>query len=430
MSVRDLLETGGLRAAASWLLREHRADLSGAPEILRVLETAASAPDVRPLASVVAAYLLLSGDQEAARRAYSLGLGPEAQGRVIDSCELVAEPAQCYELRSLPAEADRVYQTRSGESLRIARLEQARVYGMTFLPVTADVKACAKRFVHNSNHVQKILYYAEGQETFPVATDSALLGSFSGCDDFGAAVLIGNIDNIGHWLLNHLARLALVEPMPELKGLPLVVGENISARQLECLERFGYPPSRLIRLRKGRLARFDELWAPMMLYCAEGWSPAVLDFLRRGFGVTERRSGGRGRRLYLTRRNSRWRRLLNEDAIAGLLAQRGFEVADPGALSMADQVRLAAGAEAIVGIYGGAMTLMMFAPRGTRVIELQYQRADMNEVNVTPSFCHQLGQPYQVVLGIPQVSGTNPLDYDFTLAPELLERALDSAGIR
>src|SRR5689334_7549098 len=87
MSVRELLETGGLRAAASWLLQEHRADLSGAPEILQVLETAGSAADVRPLASVVAAYLLLSGDHDAARRAYSLGLGREAQGRVLDSCE-------------------------------------------------------------------------------------------------------------------------------------------------------------------------------------------------------------------------------------------------------------------------------------------------------------------------------------------------------
>ena len=135
--------------------------------------------------------------------------------------------------------------------------------------------------------------------------------------------------------------------------------------------------------------------------------------------------------MYLGRRSARWRRVLNEDAIVALLAERGFESVDPGDFSIEQQISLVADAEALVGVYGAGMNLALFCPRQTKVIELHYRRSDMREMNMTPILCSWMGQPYQEVLGIPNPSAdVHHLNYDFTLTPERLKRALNAMDIR
>jgi hypothetical protein len=434
--IGDLLAAGDLDAVASWLRAERATEVAKYPKILAGLERGSQ--DRQQLAHVVATFLLVTGEHDLARAALLLGLPPDEKRDVLETCTLHDDPEECYEFIEPAAEGGRSYAIApmapgptglpSRGALRVARIEGASVYGLTFLPVTADRKAARKWFVHNAIAVDR-LRLLDDARMIPVATFNSLMGKFTDVDKFGEAVLLGDSQNIGHWLMNHLGRLAPIAGT-KLEKLPLVVGENIGERQLECLERFGYPESRLIRIGKGKLSRFDLLWAPMMPFCSEGWSPAVLSFLRERFGVRDRPRSGRGRRLYLTRKGARWRRLINEDAISALLTQWGFEEVDPGAYSIAGQLALAADAEAIVGVVGAGMNLFMLAPSQTKVIELNYRRQDLEEMNVLPIFASSLGQPYETVLGIPNPSPeVHHLNYDFTLTPERLKRALNRMGI-
>lgn len=442
MSLHALLEAGALDHAAAWLLDTARSELEKHPDILKVLEQASPAADRQDLAGAISAYLLMGGDRGGAKLAYSAGLGAVSASKVLVSCELVRQPEQCYELTDLAPEAQRRYErvpcggaasASERATPQIARLEQGALYGATYLPVTREEKACPPWFIHNPNAVEKLVTL-ESPETLPAGAGNSLLGCFDGVDEFDEGVLVGGSDNFGHWLLNCQARLAFVADLPALRALPLVVGEQIRSAHLDCLERFGYPASRLIRIRKGRLARFRRLWAPMMPFCVGPdwrlyWSPAAIDFLREGFGIDPGARPERRKRLYISRRGAKWRRLLNEDALLKLLGEWGFQAVDPGALSIGEQIDLAANAEAIVGPAGAGMNLLLFAPRGAKIVELNYHKPNPGEMNLLPALCRHIGQDCRAATGMPLVQGSNPLNYDYLVYAHLVVAALQSLGV-
>ncbi|HUS21492.1 MAG TPA: glycosyltransferase 61 family protein [Aeromicrobium sp.] len=74
------------------------------------------------------------------------------------------------------------------------------------------------------------------------------------------------------------------------------------------------------------------------------------------------------RRLFVTRANTR--RLIQGPAIEAMLRERGFVTIDPGTMSAQEQIDHFSAAEVIVGIHGAAMTNLVFAPVGVRVLEL------------------------------------------------------------
>jgi capsular polysaccharide biosynthesis protein len=73
-------------------------------------------------------------------------------------------------------------------------------------------------------------------------------------------------------------------------------------------------------------------------------------------------------RLYLTRREYA-RRVTNEDEIVSLLRPLGFDVVDPGALSLNEQIAMFADAEVVISPHGGALTNVVFG-RDAAVIEI------------------------------------------------------------
>jgi len=160
------------------------------------------------------------------------------------------------------------------------------------------------------------------------------------------------------------------------------------------------------------------------------WVPGIVDFIRQRLGVSRRAaSGKRRRRFYLTRRAARWRRVLNESALLDLLAQRDFEVIDPGTLTIRQQLELAADAEAIVGAFGAGMNFLLFAPAGTGVIDLKpIAKIDMD---INPALARRAGQRYSEIIGTPLVAeGVSPINYDFTVRPDQLRDELDAAGVQ
>lgn len=374
---------------------------------------------------------------------------PGSPRRQLQIWHVAGEPRECFEVEPLAAETQHgiVFEplTTNGSSevqasaagnripALVARLERGVVLGLSFLPAMENGRTCLDFFVFNPQNPDKVRGFEEAR-TIPVTGPRSLVTCFDGVDEYAEGILIGNHWNFGHWMLNHLARLALVASAAGLRGRPLVVGENITASQLECLRLMGFDSSALIRLRKGRLARFGTLWAPSMPHCLvkDGmmvWAPGIVDFLRQRLGVSNRAGAGRQRRrLYLTRQTARWRRVLNEDAILALLNHRGFERVDPGTLTIRQQLELAADAEVIVGAFGAGMNLLLFAPADAAIIELK--PIPNIPMNINPALSRSIGQSYREVIGTPSVAtGISALDHDFTVSTHSLVDALRAAGI-
>jgi len=88
---------------------------------------------------------------------------------------------------------------------------------------------------------------------------------------------------------------------------------------------------------------------------------------RQHFNMPKRTSPTR---LYITRRNEKQRRIINEDRLIDQLVAYGFLIVDPGEHSYADQVKMFRSAEIIVGAHGAAFSNLVWCNKSVKVIEL------------------------------------------------------------
>jgi capsular polysaccharide biosynthesis protein len=93
--------------------------------------------------------------------------------------------------------------------------------------------------------------------------------------------------------------------------------------------------------------------------------------LRRHFTGGERTGRAGGRRIYITRRQARMRRLANEAAVVPVLARHGFEVVTFDELALAGQIALMKETQVLAGPHGAGLTNMMFMAAGGAVVELR-----------------------------------------------------------
>jgi capsular polysaccharide biosynthesis protein len=80
-------------------------------------------------------------------------------------------------------------------------------------------------------------------------------------------------------------------------------------------------------------------------------------------------TGRRDRDIYISRRSAEVRRVVNEDDVRAVVERCGYEVVELEALSVADQIRLFAGARRIVAPHGAGLTNIIYAEQ-PRVLEL------------------------------------------------------------
>ena len=147
---------------------------------------------------------------------------------------------------------------------------------------------------------------------------------FEHCKFYKEAVHIGFHTNYGHWLYNHLGRLAFIQHSEYLSQLPIVVPSDIGSKGLEWLSYFGYDGDRIIFTESGMLHKFEKLWLPTMPWYwgrydpidISGWSDklwlskGVVDFLRMGIGLGKEEIC-KGKRFLISRADAKWRFLVN-----------------------------------------------------------------------------------------------------------------------
>lgn len=76
------------------------------------------------------------------------------------------------------------------------------------------------------------------------------------------------------------------------------------------------------------------------------------------------------RKLYVSRKNAKKRKVVNEDELSDGLKQLGFECVDLENTPFTEQVKLFGNCETLVSIHGAALTNSIFMPAGSSVIEL------------------------------------------------------------
>ena len=176
--------------------------------------------------------------------------------------------------------------------------------------------------------------------------------------------------NYYHFLMDVLPRLAVFAAAGDVAEPSMWYVPMTTSFQRELLDMVGLKPVQLINSSEHRHLRAETLVVPSPPSMVVANPPWVVEWLRSVLlPVPIPRVDQRG--IYVTRGASSNNRVVtNEGAVISALTARGFSIVDPGAMSVAEQIRTFAEASVIVSAHGAALANLVFASPGATVVEL------------------------------------------------------------
>ena len=111
------------------------------------------------------------------------------------------------------------------------------------------------------------------------------------------------------------------------------------------------------------------------------FNPSHLKILQNEFKQFQNLSAKKN--IFLTRRKSRSRKILNEQEIYNFLDENSFSVIETDDMSFLEQVKLFSNAKILISSHGAGLTNMVFMPQNSIIIELmpEYSKYDKFEIN-------------------------------------------------
>ncbi|MBP0001583.1 MAG: glycosyltransferase family 61 protein [Cyanobacteria bacterium SID2] len=194
----------------------------------------------------------------------------------------------------------------------------------------------------------------------------AVLAAFAG--DVGTA-------NYFHWFIDLVSRVGLLQQagidLQSIDGFLVDrFNPNISF-QRHSLDVLGIPTEKVLSIHEHSHLQAQHLIVPAIPGKLTFASQFTVDFLRNTYRNRFRQAGvNSSKRLYITRQNAQYRRVLNEDAVLQVLQPLGFTSIAPETLSFPEQVSLFSQAEAIIAPHGAGLTNIAFCEPDTKIIEL------------------------------------------------------------
>ena len=174
-------------------------------------------------------------------------------------------------------------------------------------------------------------------------------------------------DSYYHWFMDGLTRLIHLDSFPA--DCRIIIPQNPSRFALRSIEMLGLS-EKVIEADESDL-KIERYWfaGPTMLSgCPD---PRGVRWLREKF-ISNPSPGG-GRKIYIDR-TAPTRHLSNSQELRDFFVNKGWEVLDPGTLSLDEQISKFGEASLIAGAHGAAMTNLLWAPRGTKILEFMPSR--------------------------------------------------------
>ena len=109
-------------------------------------------------------------------------------------------------------------------------------------------------------------------------------------------------------------------------------------------------------------------------------------------------------RLYLTRKNCEYRKLINESEIVEYLKSKNFKIIDTDNLSINEQIDFFSSAEIVIGPTGSALTNIVFCKKNTKIFEITPDYKYNFEIQFQKRFsniCKILGLQYTALTAEP-----------------------------
>ncbi|TAE59192.1 MAG: DUF563 domain-containing protein [Nostocales cyanobacterium] len=190
------------------------------------------------------------------------------------------------------------------------------------------------------------------------------------------AVLTGLTNHVYfHWMLDVLPRWELLRiSNHDFADIDYFIVDNQLPFQKETLAKLQIPEHKQINIREFPHLQATELIVPSFPGCVAWMSNWTCDFLKQQFldhTISENSQIQQPKkRIYITRKLAKSRRIINEPEITNFLKLYGFETVILEAMTVAEQALLFSQAEIIISPHGSGLTNIAFCQPQTKVIEL------------------------------------------------------------
>ena len=304
-------------------------------------------------------------------------------------------------------------------------VEDARVLGMSNIILNSNGYASLENICFNPNISDKVIDKKEDAFT---AENKKIVFSSKSETSLDNAIFVGGHWNFGHWLFNHVARFCFIAEEMTL-GASFLVPSSLNAKQMEILTYFGVDESNIYIIKPGTTVNVGQLFVPQMPWHSVSefgtwWAPGVFGELRKKLCLDSSCSTEASRKIFLSRKNTRWRRLINEDELYERLKPFGFEILDIETLNIKEQFELGHQTSCLVTPLGANSNFFLNLPSGASVIELA---PPMDSMNVTGPFALASGLNFQQIIGTanntPEIS---KIDQDYSVDCSLVVDAVCS----
>ena len=184
------------------------------------------------------------------------------------------------------------------------------------------------------------------------------------------SVLSGNV--YFHWVVDLLPRIEILRRGINLEEIDwFLVNDYQQPFQQETLRILGIPEEKILASDRHPYIQAEELVVPSYSSYLGWLQPWGVKFLREVF-LKERiiEKSELPERIYISRGNARYRRVMNEPEVVEILSKFGFTCITPESMSLESQIATFAHAKIIVAPHGSGLTNIVFCNPETKVIEL------------------------------------------------------------
>ncbi len=204
--------------------------------------------------------------------------------------------------------------------------------------------------------------------------------------------------NYFHWFTETLPRLVRNQKLA-VSGMPVVLSRHCRNKSyiFQSLHLFGV--TNIVTLNRYEKVSVQELHIlPPIVASGNVDSKTIRqvgEFIREHF-LTKSRKKKRERpeRIFISRKNARCRRILNEENLIEILEKYDFKIVMMEDLPWEEQVKTMLHAKILIGAHGAGMANMLFMPEGSAVLEMLPRRLDGTINNCYYNLASALGMKY------------------------------------
>jgi tetratricopeptide (TPR) repeat protein len=195
-----------------------------------------------------------------------------------------------------------------------------------------------------------------------------------------------------HWMFDVVARIGLLRDI----GINLeeidkfVVNSYRKSYEIETLTTLGISPSKIIDSSLCPHIQAKSLIVPSLPYQgAYRRTKWACEFLKKEFlGDLNSKKGDHGERIYISRDQVAYRRVVNEEEVLRCLEKFGFKSVKLETMSVAEQASCLAAAKIVVAPHGAGLTNLLFCSSGTKVIEIFSPMYVLEDYLILTSVCN------------------------------------------